>query len=55
MINENQGSRDNDQPDATPKKNYQKPSFRYEHVFETQALACLKVTGTTHCTGMKKS
>jgi hypothetical protein len=26
------------------KKPYHKPSFRYEHVFETMALACGKVS-----------
>ena len=27
-----------------PKKTYEKPSFRWEKVFETQALTCGKVT-----------
>ncbi len=37
---------------ATPKagikikKPYQKPSFRYERVFETMALVCGKIAGT---------
>ena len=26
------------------KKPYRKPSFRYEHVFETMALACGKIS-----------
>lgn len=30
----------------TGKKPYQKPSFRYEKVFETMALACGKVNPT---------
>jgi hypothetical protein len=31
----------------TPKKKpYVKPAFRYEKVFETQALACGKIVGT---------
>jgi hypothetical protein len=29
------------------KKLYQKPSFRYERVFETLALSCGKIAGTT--------
>jgi len=28
------------------KKPYQKPAFRYERVFETQALACGKIAPT---------
>jgi hypothetical protein len=30
----------------TAKKPYQKPSFRYERVFETMALACGKIHPT---------
>ena len=29
------------------KKPYTKPAFRFERVFETQALSCGKVIGTT--------
>jgi hypothetical protein len=29
------------------KKQYQEPAFRYEHVFETMALACGKVQPTS--------
>jgi hypothetical protein len=29
------------------KKPYQKPSFRHERVFETMALSCGKLAGTT--------
>jgi hypothetical protein len=29
------------------KKPYTKPAFRFERVFETQALSCLKVQGFT--------
>jgi hypothetical protein len=37
----------NDNPRAeVPKKPYEKPSFRYEKVFVTTALACGKVGGT---------
>jgi hypothetical protein len=34
-----------DQPDKAikGKKKYQKPAFRYERVFETQALSCGKI------------
>jgi hypothetical protein len=37
------------------KKPYQKPSFRYEQVFETMALACGKVNNRGRCkhTGSK--
>lgn len=32
------------------KKTYSKPEFRFERVFETQALSCGKVSGTqTQC------
>jgi len=38
------------------KKPYHKPSFRYEQVFETMALACGKVNRRGHCKfGMRKS
>ena len=31
---------------ATPKKPYEKPSFRYEQVFVTTALSCGKISST---------
>jgi hypothetical protein len=34
------------EPQSTGKKPYQKPSFRYERVFETMALACGKISPT---------
>jgi len=35
------------QPQGKPAaKNYQKPSFRYERVFETMALSCGKISPT---------
>jgi hypothetical protein len=38
------------------KKLYQKPAFRYERVFETQALSCGKLIGTTaQCQVQQKS
>jgi hypothetical protein len=38
------------------KKLYQKPAFRYERVFETQALSCGKMVGTTaQCQVQQKS
>jgi hypothetical protein len=33
-------------PKGPAKKLYQKPQFRYEHVFETRALTCGKVSPT---------
>lgn len=37
---------DEPQPRRAPKKRYQKPAFRYERVFETQALTCGKINTT---------
>jgi len=38
------------------KKPYQKPSFRCERVFETQALSCGKIYGTTgECRAHRKA
>jgi hypothetical protein len=38
------------------KKLYRKPAFRYERVFETQALSCGKIVGTTSlCQVQQKS
>jgi hypothetical protein len=53
FMNENQGTREKQQADtaAEGKKPYQKPSFRYERVFETLALACAKQTGVGGCDG----
>lgn len=40
---------------ANPKKPYEKPSFRYEHVFVTTALACGKISITqSGCAGNTK-
>jgi len=37
------------------KKLYQKPAFRYERVFETLALSCGKIAGTSaNCNSNKK-
>jgi hypothetical protein len=41
-----------DRPDRSPldpvrKKAYVKPAFEHEHVFETMALACGKITSTS--------
>jgi len=30
-----------------PKKSYQRPAFRHERVFETTALSCGKLAGTS--------
>jgi hypothetical protein len=43
---------------ATPKskKPYQKPAFRYERVFETAALSCGKLAGTSPtCNSARKT
>jgi len=48
-----------DQPDKAikGKKKYQKPAFRYERVFETQALSCGKITsvGFPNCQSSRKT
>ena len=33
----------------TCKKAYVRPAFRFERVFETQALSCGKKSGEAHC------
>jgi hypothetical protein len=46
---EQDGNTINNNPDTgerAAKKQYQEPAFRYEHVFETMALACGKVHPT---------
>ncbi len=40
MANDNSST---EQPRATAKKPYEKPSFRYEQVFVTTALSCGKI------------
>jgi len=41
---------------AEGKKPYQKPSFRFERVFETAALACGKIAGTSAiCNSSRKT
>lgn len=38
------------------RKPYQKPAFRCEHIFETMALACGKISATQgHCRFNRKS
>jgi hypothetical protein len=37
------------------KKLYQKPAFRYEQVFETQALSCGKIDVGGNCSRSKKT
>jgi hypothetical protein len=40
-------------PAQTGKKTYEKPSFRYEHVFVTTALSCGKVSPIqSNCQGL---
>jgi hypothetical protein len=47
------------QAEAKPprsRKPYQKPAFRCEHMFETMALACGKISATQgHCRFNRKS
>jgi hypothetical protein len=48
MIDNQTPQEEHQQPaSATDKKPYQKPSFRYERVFETKALHCGKIGSTT--------
>ena len=42
------------QGQATSKKPYQKPAFRHERVFETQALSCGKLVAGNACLGRSK-
>ncbi len=43
-------------PPKSGKKPYQKPSFKYEKVFETMALACGKISPTqATCKTVKKN
>jgi hypothetical protein len=37
------------------RKPYEKPAFRYERVFETQALSCGKIGGSSQCHRNKKT
>jgi hypothetical protein len=39
---------------AQARKPYAKPAFRYERVFETQALTCGKTGGESQCHRNKK-
>jgi hypothetical protein len=58
MMKEDQGPREKKTSETTvvDKKLYKKPSFQYERVFETTALACGKIVGTQgSCKGRRKS
>jgi hypothetical protein len=47
---------DHTSKNARPKKAYVKPAFQHERVFETMALACGKVTGTSgQCNSNRKN
>ena len=49
--------RDSDLPATAKirkKELYTKPAFKYERVFEVQALACSKLTGNSMCQPTKK-
>jgi hypothetical protein len=37
------------------KKTYVKPAFRFERVFEIQALSCGKISGLGQCHGNRKT
>ena len=53
MGNEKQA---HSRPPKVGKKPYQKPSFKYEKVFETMALACGKISPTQQsCKQIKKN
>jgi hypothetical protein len=56
-MTENHAPREKKLPDTVgkDKKLYRKPSFRYERVFEIQALSCGKLVGTgAQCQHVKK-
>jgi hypothetical protein len=57
MMLENQPSRSNEKQLNTrkDKKPYQKPAFRHERVFETQALSCGKVGTQGGCVFQPKA
>jgi len=42
--------------EAQPKKPYSKPTFRFERVFESEALSCGKIAATQkHCRFNRKT
>jgi hypothetical protein len=50
------GRQDEARPDADPKREYVKPAFLHERVFETMALACGKVSPViTQCRTNRKN
>jgi hypothetical protein len=57
-MSQEQGPRLEKQEDShgqsANKKAYQKPAFRYERVFETQALTCGKLVAGGACLGLNK-
>lgn len=58
MTSDNQAMRAREKTKSARgnKKPYQKPSFRHEKVFETLALACGKMAGTSaQCQSQQKS
>lgn len=47
---------DNESPPVRRVKPYERPTFRFERVFETMALACGKISPTqSHCRFNRKS
>jgi hypothetical protein len=58
-MTDNRTPRDERQPPGNAvqrKKVYQKPAFRHERVFETLALSCGKIAGTSfNCNSQRKT
>lgn len=58
MTSDNQAVRESERKKnaRANKKPYEKPAFQYEKVFETLALACGKMAGTSaQCQSQRKS
>jgi hypothetical protein len=52
MAISNSSSSSEPRPEASGKKTYEKPTFRFEEVFVTSALSCGKISSTqSSCTG----
>jgi hypothetical protein len=58
MTNDQATREKQQEPDnrGKAKKRYQKPAFRHEQVFETLALSCGKIAGTSaNCNSNRKN
>jgi hypothetical protein len=53
-MNQSSSNREEPRPAAIEKKPYEKPGFRYEHVFVTSALSCGKTGTEGSCAGGSK-